>query len=131
MSNLRATTMPQTAVAMHRSALAKTDHTAVHEIPHLAFSLETGDMRGRLRGKSCQVKTMSYQACKSARCSQQLHINHSPVATIYLVTTPRNTADLIARPLPAFGETGEGQESHHPGTEDKRSELNGNLTGQE
>lgn len=84
-------------------------------------------------GKSWQVKAMSCQGCESACCtqgSQQLCKTHLPITTIYIVTIPRNTADLITRSLPAFTETTEGQESHHPGTEDKHSKLKGNLTGQ-
>lgn len=117
-----------------KPALAKTDHASVHEIPHLAFSLETGDTRGRLRGKRWQVKTMSYQLYNLHhvhRSSQNPCISHLPVVTMYLVTTPRNTDDSITKSLSAFTETREGQENHHPGTEDKYSELNENLTGQE
>lgn len=84
-------------------------------------------------GKSWQVKAMSCQGCESAHCtqgSQQPCKSHLPIATIYIATIPRNTADLITRSLSAFTETTEGQESHHPGTEDKHSKLKGNLTGQ-
>lgn len=79
-------------------------------------------------------KGYSYQSCTSARCTQGLtealqkpfaHSHH-----IYIVPTPRNTADLITKSLSALTETTEGQESHHPGTQDKHSELKGNLTGQ-
>lgn len=47
------------------------------------------------------------------------------------VTTPRNTAELITRPLSAFRETREGQERALFLDDGKHSEINGNLTGQE
>lgn len=76
---LSATATSPIAAATYKSALAKTDHAAVREIPHLAFSLETGDTRGRLCGQSWQAKTMSYQACKSARCTERLTAaSHKP-----------------------------------------------------
>lgn len=76
----------------------------------------------------CSIKVENLHVAH--RGPQQPHISHSPV-TIYLITTPRNTSDLITRPLSALTEIREGQESHHPETEDKHSKLNGNLTGQE
>lgn len=58
----RATTISQTAVGMDKSALTNTDHTVVCEIPHLAFSLDTGEHAWEAAcGKSWQVRTMFYQ----------------------------------------------------------------------
>lgn len=100
---------------------------------HLAFSLETGDTRGSSVGRAgkqrpCPIRAVNLHVAHKG--SRQPCKSHLPIATISTVTTPRNTAGLPTRSLSEFTETTEGQESHHPGTEDKHSELKGNLTGQ-
>lgn len=117
-------------MAKHRSAHAKTDHTAVSEIPHLAFSLETGDTRGSSVGRAgkqrlCPIRAVNLRVTHRGSAALQKPFTHS-----HHISSYRNTADLITRSLSAFTETTEGQESHHPGTEDKHSELKGNLTDQ-